>query len=76
MFITELNLYINYLEEKLASLNPGLNVELKSFIESLQDGIEYYRSKACQWFNEEGTFLFDLFNSELMLKKIILKYNG
>lgn len=81
MFVNELELYINYLENKLIDdidnieTNPKLKKYYSTFFQNLISGIEYYRSISTFINKTESDFLEDINECDSHLEKLNLKYN-
>ena len=79
MFIKELDLYINYLKEKIDdSPKPISEKDLKYFLlfqKNLQDGIEYYKNLFVNVMEKSEKEKFDLLNNLLLLENELKSFD-
>ena len=81
MFIKELNIYIDYLRDKLSESTGELDRKQKkyfnNFIKNMNGGVAYYQSLfESLTSNENYKLLHDLKESNLRLQKVSAVYNG
>jgi len=72
MFINELELYVNYLEEQLQELSDLDNKTIKyyqNFCNNLLDGINYYKKVATTAFNLNETSIKNMLNELNLAEK-------
>ncbi len=84
LFIKELELYIDYISDKIKNNNPATDLKqkdyLKTFIQNLDDGINYYKtlfSDAYSWFGiQKNTISRSLDRHQLQLKSLSDEFQG